>query len=155
MKNKTYKERLIAGLKVLGYREIPAGSSKYAVFHKDGLKNKLFVGKNGALRSGLRPSGSFSQGDAGNQSPVYQRILIAGDKGQIPPPPTPFEYVVKWVEKDLFTNVPRECWVNFYRKEEAELFAAGKNRTVAKIKDCQWHPLYRPQTETGLKPANK
>lgn len=79
---KTFKERLEAGLKAMGYREVPAGtgSRKYTVFVKDDSKpGKLFVGKAGALRSGRTVSDSFSVGDPGNMSAVYQRILTAGD----------------------------------------------------------------------------
>lgn len=79
MKNRTFKERLEAGLKSLGYREVTGVTRKYTVFVMEGTR-KLFVGKSGALRSGNNASSSFSLGDPGNITPTYQRILLAGDK---------------------------------------------------------------------------
>ena len=145
--SKTYKERLEAGLVALGYRLVPGVSRKYVAYHKEPSKSKLFVGKLGALRSGTSATGSFSLGDPSNMTAVYQRILAAAD-GKLATP-KPFQYVVHWTEKDMITQVPRQCWQNFYEKEEANRFAAVNPmaRKVEAIKDCAWHPMWKP-TET-------
>jgi len=83
----TFKERLEAGLKAMGYREIPGVTRKYTTFVKDDeSKRKLFVGKSGALRSGKCASGSFSLGDPSNQTAPYVRILKEGDNVLSPKP---------------------------------------------------------------------
>lgn len=76
----TYKERLIAGLKALGYSEDPKNKSKYAAFVHPERNNKMFVGTAGALRSGTSASSSFSIGDPANKSKHYMIVLDAGEK---------------------------------------------------------------------------
>lgn len=79
----TFAERLIAGLKAMGYHEDPRpGTSKYIVLHRNGAdrKGRVFVGPNGALRKGSAVSGSLSVGDPSHQTSIYQRILAEGDK---------------------------------------------------------------------------
>lgn len=78
MKTKTYRERLIAGLKSMGYIA-EQNRSKYDAFVHTQRSNKLFVGSNGALRSGPSASNSYSLGDPANQSTLYKQILEKGD----------------------------------------------------------------------------
>ena len=83
----TLKERLIADLRSLGWREATGNRSRYTAFvHPDKVKhpNMLFVGDNGALRSGLCASRSCSIGHATHQTPYYSLALTAGDKALDP-----------------------------------------------------------------------
>ncbi len=70
----------MAGLTSLGWRLDVNDKSKYEAYRKPGDKHKLFVGPNGALRSGECASRSFSMGDATRLTPFYKSILEAGDK---------------------------------------------------------------------------
>lgn len=76
---KTYKERLIAGLKAMGYVEDPNDRSKYVAFKDRNSHLKLFVGNAGALRKGRCASDSFSLGDPSRQTAFYQTVLLNGD----------------------------------------------------------------------------
>lgn len=82
MTTTTYSARLAAGLRAFGFMEDRSDRSKYRAFTKSGTNgvNKKFVGCNGALRSGDCASRSYSMGDPANQTPVYLRVLEAGDK---------------------------------------------------------------------------
>lgn len=73
----TYRERLIAGLKNLGWGVDEADKSKYTAFRKQGKQVRLFVGKMGALRAGRTASSSHSIGDPSNQTGKYLAILQA------------------------------------------------------------------------------
>ena len=80
---KTFKERLVVGLLVAGYVEGQGLSRKYAVFARYGeLNKKLFVGPNGALRSGRCATDSFSIGDPCNQTEAYKRFLTLADRAE-------------------------------------------------------------------------
>lgn len=82
---KTYQERLVAGLKAKGWVADAGDRSKYQAFtHAEKPGRKLFVGPNGALRSGDCASRSFSIGDAARQSEFYTAVLAAGDKALAP-----------------------------------------------------------------------
>ena len=76
----TYKERLVAGIKRLGWSVDWMNKSRYTAFTKAGASCKLFVGPNGALRKGECATRSYSIGDAVMQSTVYKQILALGDK---------------------------------------------------------------------------
>ena len=76
---RTYKERLEAGLQALGWQADTTGSGKYSAWRKAGMKSKAFVGSNGALRLGECASRSFSVGDATRQKGFYAEVLAKGD----------------------------------------------------------------------------
>jgi len=76
----TFRERLIAGLLANGWKEDKADKSRYPAFHNPEHVKKLFVGKNGALRSGRCASKSQSVGLPVHQTELYKRILADGDK---------------------------------------------------------------------------
>jgi len=74
----TFCERLIAGLLAYGWHRDLTNRSKYEAFTHSDRKQKLFVGPNGALRTGECASRSVSIGDAGNQTTFYQSLLAKG-----------------------------------------------------------------------------
>lgn len=78
----TYKERLVAGLKALGWVEDRTDKSKYTAFTHPEKEGKAFVGQYGALRLGECASRSFSIGDPANQTVVYKEILAKGTHEQ-------------------------------------------------------------------------
>lgn len=86
MSQATYEQRLIAGLQTMGWQETTSASGKYTAFAKPGRVNaqgkplKLFVGSNGALRTGLTASNSHSIGDPSHRQPFYNEVLKAGEK---------------------------------------------------------------------------
>lgn len=96
MKTKTFKERLEAGLRALGYAQVHSHTQKYTSWmHPDLPADRtLFVGPNGALRVGRCASKSVSMCDAASynwareqnrwspSSSAYKRILEHGD-GQL------------------------------------------------------------------------
>jgi len=59
-KRKTITEKLIEFVTLCDYSEIPGKSSKYRTFTKDGITNKIFIGKKGAFRHGRVSSKSRS-----------------------------------------------------------------------------------------------
>lgn len=75
--NKTYEQRLVAGLVVLGWAEQPRG--KYRVFTHPEKECKLFVGSAGALRKGRVATESRSVGDPSNKTMYYLKVLEYGD----------------------------------------------------------------------------
>jgi hypothetical protein len=79
MKTNTYEARLIAGLISMGWTQDLNDRSRYSAFVKAGHQRKLFVGPNGALRSGHCASQSGSIGDSRRQSEFYLKVLAAGD----------------------------------------------------------------------------
>lgn len=85
----TFRDRLIAGLEEIGWRRDVRDRSKYAAYVKDGYDYKLFVGTAGALRRGECASRSYSIGDPGNQTSIYQHLLKQGDKRYAPRKATP------------------------------------------------------------------
>jgi hypothetical protein len=70
----TYRDRLINGLTEQGWKLVPAQTTKYKVFKKDG-HDLMFVGKMGALRMGRTATTSFSIGDPSNLTPAYKAII--------------------------------------------------------------------------------
>lgn len=76
----TIKERLIAGLTKLGYKQDLRDRSKYAAFIDPDptKKRKIFVGESGAFRSGLCASQSFSLNFMTHE--FYNRVLAIGDE---------------------------------------------------------------------------
>lgn len=85
----TYKERLIAGLKALGYSVDKTNRSKYTALTHPGRELKSFIGANGAFRIGKSASNSTSIGDPGNQGGAYKKVLRKGDEALTPPDPSP------------------------------------------------------------------
>ena len=79
MSKKTFKERLIAGLKASGAVEDPVGRSHYTELKRPGEQSKYFVGAYGALRKGKCASRSRSIGDPSNQTQAYLKYLALGD----------------------------------------------------------------------------
>ncbi len=75
--SKTYQERLIAGLTAMGYKPIEHKSGLYKAFIRNGPK--MFVGPNGALRTGRSASNSHSVGDPSQQTGFYSMVLARGD----------------------------------------------------------------------------
>lgn len=82
MKNKTYQERLEAGLLALGYtQDLNARTGKYDTFiPPKGGETRTFIGKAGALRVGRTVSSSVSLGDPSNQTGAYKHALELGDR---------------------------------------------------------------------------
>lgn len=80
MSNKTYRERLVAGLVEQGWTEDHSDKSKYTAFIKPGESLKRFVGRFGALRMGECASRSASLGDPQHISLIYFETLQAGDR---------------------------------------------------------------------------
>ncbi len=76
---KTYQERLIAGLTAMGYKPDPTNKSHYKAFVHPQSDGRLFVGTNGALRSGRTASSSHSVGDPSRQTGFYTKVLAKGD----------------------------------------------------------------------------
>jgi len=76
----TYKEQLIRGLLALGWKvDDTSASSKYKAFTSPfGEDQRLFVGSNGALRSGRVATQSHSIGDPQHQTSYYIKVLKAG-----------------------------------------------------------------------------
>lgn len=74
----TYAERLTKGLLAMGWKIDHADRSRYVAFTHVGHKFKLFVGPNGALRSGRTASASSSIGDATRQNSFYKGIVQRG-----------------------------------------------------------------------------
>ena len=73
----TYHDRLVAGLTAMGYKVVN-NKSRYAFLYTSD-KYKLFVGANGALRSGECATASHSIGQASSQSTFYKMVLVKGD----------------------------------------------------------------------------
>lgn len=78
----TFKERLIAGLLALGWRQDNSDRSRYTAFVNHGAP-KLFVGENGALRMGECASRSHSVGDPNRQTKFYTQVLEAGTPKEV------------------------------------------------------------------------
>lgn len=83
----TFQERLVAGLKALGYQQLE-GTRRFVIFSAGQIQilrdrppreNKFFVGRNGALRCGPVQSRSYSVGDPSYMNEKYKAILAAGD----------------------------------------------------------------------------
>lgn len=74
----TYAERLTKGLLAMGWKIDHGDRSRYVAFTHVGHKFKLFVGPNGALRSGTCASKSSSIGDATRQGSFYKGIVQRG-----------------------------------------------------------------------------
>lgn len=72
----TFAERLATGLVLLGWTERKS-RSRYREFEKPGNFLKLFVGPEGALRSGAFASLSHSIGQPSNQTAFYRHVLLA------------------------------------------------------------------------------
>lgn len=80
MPKPTYERRLITGLICLGYKENAARRGKLRMFSIPGNQFSLFVGPNGALRSGTCASQSRSIGcPRGFCTGAYKEILALGD----------------------------------------------------------------------------
>ena len=86
MKQLTFKARLMQGLANLGWTQEPTASRKYVCFappagyeRHTGKGWRLFVGKNGALRSGRVASHSSSIGDPCDQTKFYRNVLAASE----------------------------------------------------------------------------
>ena len=77
---KTYEERLVAGLIAIGYSEDETKRTKLRCFIKEGRANKLFVGPNGALRSGKCATKSYSIGNPSDKNSFYLDLLKRGDE---------------------------------------------------------------------------
>jgi len=65
MPKQTIQQQLTQGLMALGYSHISKGNSRYEWFlgpigQKEKRPRYIFVGKNGALRSGTAPSNSYN-----------------------------------------------------------------------------------------------
>jgi hypothetical protein len=93
---KTYHDRLVAGLKAMGWVLDTKQKSNYTAFTNKLSPSKLFVGKSGALRKGLNASSSQSIGcPSDNPRPArYARILQAGDFVLSPPAEPLIEYTM-------------------------------------------------------------
>lgn len=78
---KTYKERLAAGLKASGWKQAEGVScAKYQVWTHVDRGFKLYLGPNGALRSGYTVAESRSIGcPSGHQNVFYLHLLGTGD----------------------------------------------------------------------------
>ncbi len=76
--SKTYQERLIAGLTAMGYKPIEHKSGLYKAFIRNGPR--MFVGPNGALRTGRSASNSHSVGDPSQQTGFYSMVLAKSDE---------------------------------------------------------------------------
>lgn len=87
----TLHDRLVAGLLALGWSKDHTDKSRYDAFMHPKRQAKLFVGTNGALRSGECASRSFSIGDAARQTPAYSHYLAAGDAALVVKSPQGFE----------------------------------------------------------------
>lgn len=71
----TIKDRLIAGLLALGWKQVEGRSSKYTTFERPGTNRRMFVGSNGALRIGRCATNSVSA----QQTQLYAECLKMGD----------------------------------------------------------------------------
>lgn len=80
MKKNTFAQRLVAGLKALGYAVDTTNKSRYLAFVHPEKENKAFVGSNGALRAGRSASNSMSMGDPSNLTGWYRIVLKKGDE---------------------------------------------------------------------------
>jgi len=78
MSKHTYKERLVAGLLADGWRREQHTGAKVPGYVKPGMK-KVFVGVNGALRTGSCKSSSWSVGDPTRVTVFYKKLLDLGD----------------------------------------------------------------------------
>lgn len=83
--SRTYEERLVAGLKVLGYQESQV-KGRYRVFTRIDSDRKpsevthVFVGPAGALRLGRCATKSHSIGRPTHQTNFYKIVLEKGDE---------------------------------------------------------------------------
>lgn len=77
---RTYKERLVAGLRAKGYKPVAQLSGRYEAFADADLERKVFVGVSGALRVGRTATSSYSIGDPQRQTETYKALLSAGDR---------------------------------------------------------------------------
>lgn len=75
-----YHDRLVAGLKTLGFKEdYSSRSAKYTcLVHPTNAQSKYFVGRNGALRAGKCATQSYSVGDPSRQTPTF-KLLFNGE----------------------------------------------------------------------------
>lgn len=75
MAKHTIKERLVAGLQAKGWQPCPKRTtSKLQAFEKAGVRSVVFVGVNGALRSGRTASDSYSL----ERTAAYADVLSYG-----------------------------------------------------------------------------
>lgn len=75
---RTVREKLIAGLTRLGYREEEnPNTTRYVVFMDRTGTDRFFVGRSGALRKGLNLSSSWSVGDQ------RRKEILAAGKDQV------------------------------------------------------------------------
>lgn len=86
MPQHTFKERLIAGLKAMGYRQVENERSHYTAFYNptSKLTTRYFVGDAGALRMGSKASHSWSIGCPADKTGSYLKLLAVGDKALNP-----------------------------------------------------------------------
>lgn len=79
MTEKSFAEKIIAGLLAIGAVELEQHQRKYRALHIPGKRTIFFVGKKGALRYGQTAVTSFSAGNPQLKTRFYMEVIAAGE----------------------------------------------------------------------------